>query len=109
MVFSGLKNDAQSAYPRNSNWSRGTATFAADGAVGLKLDNEFTDPALNDDDVDRAAGCTATQCGRHVRVFRARQLDGTVVPGAYLLAQDFNGVNYDYNDNVFLLENVQPA
>ncbi len=108
-VFAGLKNDAQSAYPRNTSWARGTATFTVGGPIGLKIDNEYTDPKLNDDGVDRAAGCTATQCGHHVRVFRARQPDGTLIAGAYLLAQDFGGINYDYQDNVFLLENVKPA
>ena len=34
-VFSGLKNDAQSAFPRNTSWGRGTATFPAVGPVGL--------------------------------------------------------------------------
>jgi hypothetical protein len=108
-VFTGLKNDAQSAYPRDSSWARGTATFTAGQSVGLKIDNEFTDPKLNDSSVDRTAGCTATQCGHHVRAFKARTADGTLIPNAYLLAEDFGGINYDYNDNVFLLENVKPA
>ena len=108
-VFSGLKNDAQSAYPRNTSWSRGTATFTVGQPIGLKIDAEATDPKLNDSSVDRAAGCTATQCGHHIRAFKARTPDGTLIPGAYLLAQDFGGINYDYNDNVFLLENVKPA
>lgn len=108
-VFSGLKNDAQSVYPRNTSWARGTATFTVGGPVGLQLDDEFTDPAKNNDSVDLAAGCTATRCGHHVRVFQARTSSGELMPGAYLLAQDFGGINYDYNDNVFLLENVKPA
>jgi hypothetical protein len=108
-VFSGLKNDAQSAYPRNTSWTRGTASFSAGGTIGLKVDNEYTDPKLNDSSVDRAAGCTATQCGQHLRVFKVRTPSGTLVPGAYLMAQDFGGINYDYNDNVFLLQNLAPA
>jgi len=108
-VFSGLKNDAQSAYPRDTSWARGTATFSIGSTIGLKVDNEFSDPKLNSSAGDRAAGCTATQCGHHLRVFQARQPDGTLIPGAYLMAQDFEGINYDYQDNVFLLENLKPA
>jgi len=109
LVFTGLKNDSQSAFPRNSVWGRGTTTFARTGTFGLVLDSEFSDAALNDQTVDRASGCTATLCGQHVRVFRARDSAGVLVSGSYLLAEDIGGINYDYQDNVYLLENVRPA
>jgi hypothetical protein len=108
-VFSGLKNDSQSILPRNTSWLPGTATFLPSGPFGLKIDDEFTDPALNDQAVDRAAGCRTVQCGHRVRVFKLRDDAGREVPGSYLLAQDFGGINYDYNDNVFLVENLTPA
>jgi hypothetical protein len=30
------------------------------------------------------------------------------MPDAYLVVMDYAGINYDYNDNVFLVENVRP-
>lgn len=108
-VYSGLKFDSQSAMPRNSSYARGITTFTAAGTIGLRVDNEFSDASLNDDSGDRAAGCTASKCGQHLRVFRVRTADGTLVPGSYLMAEDYSGINYDYNDNVFLMQNLKPA
>ena len=108
-VYSGLKFDSQSTLPRSASYGRGTTTFTAFGTIGLKVDNEFSDPKLNDQSGDRSAGCKAAQCGQHLRVFKVRTGNGTLVPGAYLMAEDYAGINYDYNDNVFLLENLKPA
>ncbi|MBA8792640.1 hypothetical protein FHX74_000234 [Friedmanniella endophytica] len=108
-IFAGLPQDAQSALPRNSAWGRGTATFTLSGTAGLKLDSEYTDPTLNNSAIDRSSGCTAAQCGQHVRAFVARDADGNVIPGSYLFTEDLNGINYDYNDNMFLIENITPA
>ena len=35
--------------------------------------------------------------------------NGNVKKGKYIMTMDFSGVNYDFNENVFLLENVKPA
>ncbi len=109
LVFAGLKNDSQSALPRNSVWARGTTTFSRTGPFGLVLDAEFSDAALNNQTVDRSAGCTAKLCGQHVRVFRVRNAGGALISGSYILIQDIGGINYDYQDNVYLLTNVTPA
>ena len=109
LVFTGLKTDAQSALPRNSAWGKGTATFAPQGVFGLVLDLEYSDPTLNDASPDIAAGCRAVQCGQHVRVFKLRGADGAVVPGSYIFVEDYSGINYDYQDNVFVVENLTPA
>jgi hypothetical protein len=31
------------------------------------------------------------------------------MPNTYLLVMDYSGINYDYNDNIFLLTNLRPA
>ena len=31
------------------------------------------------------------------------------VPGAYVVTMDYSGINYDFQDNVYLMENVRPA
>jgi hypothetical protein len=108
-VFTSLDVDAQSFLPRSSSWGKGSATFQPSGTFGFKLNLEFSDPKLNNSTPDRAAGCTATQCGQHVRVFAVRGADGVLVPGNYILVEDTGGINYDYQDNVYLVENITPA
>ena len=42
----------------------------------------------------------------------AKDRAGGVIPGAYLMTMDYGSsetVNYDFQDNVYLLENVEPA
>lgn len=43
--------------------------------------------------------------------FRVKALDqnGQVIPHVYLGIQDYSGINYDYNDNLFIIEGVVPA
>jgi hypothetical protein len=38
----------------------------------------------------------------------AKDASGVVIPNTYIVVQDYAGVNYDYNDNIFLVENVRP-
>jgi hypothetical protein len=46
--------------------------------------------------------------GHLIRVYVAKDKDGTVIPDTYIVIQDYAGVNYDYNDNIFLVKNVKP-
>jgi hypothetical protein len=34
---------------------------------------------------------------------------GNIVPNTYVMAMDYSGINYDYNDNVYLFTNMKPA
>ncbi len=107
------KYQAQSVLPRTASTSTPTAPSSGSvnptGAFGLRVDAEYGDPALNDQKVDRSKGCTTTLCGNHVRVFQLHNHTGTLRGGSYLVVEDANGVNYDYNDNVYILNNVKPA
>jgi len=38
-----------------------------------------------------------------------RNAAGQLVADAYLMVMDYNGVNYDYNDNMFLITNIKAA
>jgi hypothetical protein len=102
---------AQSVLPRQDGENAPvTRTFTPTAAAfGFRVDGEWSDPTRNDSAVDRANGCTAEQCGSHVRFFRVRDRAGALVAGSYLLVMDYSGFNYDFNDNVYLLENVTPA
>ena len=107
-IFSGHVNDSQSLLPRRADGKRGTATFTSKGVFGIKIDSEYSDHRYNNAAADKAAGCVGT-CGQHVRFFKVRNANGNVKKGKYIMTMDFSGVNYDFNDNVFLLENVKPA
>jgi hypothetical protein len=44
-----------------------------------------------------------------MRFWTVKDRTGAVVPNTYLMGMDYTGINYDYNDNVYLISNVQPA
>ncbi|MBA8792641.1 hypothetical protein FHX74_000235 [Friedmanniella endophytica] len=102
--------DAQSAMPRNQKWGKGSFSFKRAGVFGWKLKTEFSDPKLQKTiGADKAVGCDTKQCGQHVRVFQVRGANGKVVKNAYLFTEDLAGVNYDFNDAVFLVQGIKPA
>ncbi|MCU0443477.1 MAG: malectin domain-containing carbohydrate-binding protein [Microscillaceae bacterium] len=45
-----------------------------------------------------------------VRIYKARDSQGNIIPNAYLMAMDYPSAtaNWDYNDNVFYVENIKP-
>jgi hypothetical protein len=47
--------------------------------------------------------------GHFLRFFQAYDQNGAAVPDTYLLIQDYSGINYDYNDNMFVIEGIAPA
>ena len=93
-------------------------TFAPDGVFGFKVDNEWSDWTLNttgtDEDIDgdclRAQeGNPSIVCGHHVRFWKVKDRAGNVVPNTYLLGMDYAGINYDFNDNLYLISNIEPS
>ena len=42
------------------------------------------------------------------RFYPARDRDGEFIPNTWLMTMDYFGVNYDYNDNVYLITNMRP-
>lgn len=101
----------QSLLPAGTTGERlaqGVLSPAADQAFGIRIGNEWSDPARNDGAKDVANGCTAAVCGHHVRFFPVI-VAGATVPGTYVVTMDYSGINYDFQDNVYLMENVRPA
>jgi hypothetical protein len=43
-----------------------------------------------------------------MRFYPMRNIAGQIVPDTYIVVMDYNGVNYDYNDNMYVLQNVRP-
>lgn len=100
---------AQSVLPARSGGGGLTVgSFSPSGAFGLAVDGESSDPTRNDQETDRANGCPGP-CGHHVRFFPVKDRQGNLVPGSYLMVMDYSGINYDYNDNGYLVTNVMPA
>jgi hypothetical protein len=103
--------DAQTVLPRLWNSSTGvaTATFTPNStSFGFNVDGtEWSDPTLNNQSADQSNGCPGP-CGHHVRFWPVKDASGAVVPNTWLMAMDYAGINYDYNDNLYLISNVTP-
>ncbi|TYL55001.1 choice-of-anchor D domain-containing protein [Nocardioides sp. BGMRC 2183] len=116
--FTGMGGQyAQSLLPRASNTAgagpaAGTASPVAGGNAAqtyfeFAVDGERGDHTKNNAAPDIANGCVAP-CGQHVRLWPVRDREGVLVPGSYLLSMDYSGINYDYQDNVYLVSNIRP-
>ncbi|MFC6665610.1 malectin domain-containing carbohydrate-binding protein [Deinococcus radiopugnans] len=102
--------DAQSVLPRRDGSEElAVVSFTPSAQTfGFKVDSENSDPTLNDQTKDRNNKCQ-DPCGQHVRFFKAKDPSGNVMPDTYLLIMDYSGINYDYNDNIYLISNLKPA
>ncbi|TDX32379.1 putative Ig domain-containing protein [Modicisalibacter xianhensis] len=109
----------QSILPITSSGQFATATFTRDqipdswignDMFGIEVAGLSTDPSLNPtgggDVPDDAEGI---ERGYTVRMFQALDADGNVIPNTYLGIMDYTGINYDYNDNMFVIEGIAPA
>ncbi|WP_034388775.1 NPCBM/NEW2 domain-containing protein [Deinococcus sp. YIM 77859] len=107
MTHAGV--DGQTVLPRlNGSNNLAAATFTPTPTFGFKVDGEWSDPVLNQQSDDLNNGCTQP-CGQHLRFFAVKDRNGQSIPDTYLLGMDYSGINYDYNDNVYLIRNIRPA
>ena len=103
---------AQSFFPLinggSGNFAEGTITPPND-VFGFKIDPEWSDWTRNNAGPDI---CNSTpeddQCGHHVRFWPARDFNDNLIPNAWLMVMDYAGINYDFNDNVYYVTNIQP-
>ncbi len=110
-VLTHVGVDGQSVLPRKNDAGNTVAqgTFTPTGAFGLKIDPEWSDPTRNSSTADNTNGCpTTSQCGHHLRIWPAKDRSGAVIANTYLVSMDYSGINYDYNDNVYLVSNMKP-
>ncbi|PJJ57485.1 fibronectin type 3 domain-containing protein [Mumia flava] len=100
---------AQSLLPASTNAGTAPAYGEANptGAFGFAIDGEWGDHTKNNQQTDIDNGCAAP-CGQHVRLWPVKDRDGVLVPGTYVLSMDYSGINYDYQDNVYLVTNIRP-
>lgn len=111
-LFKHAVVDGQSLLPRKGDANGepagpAIATFTPGSTFGFNVDGEWSDPTLNNQSEDQNNGCSGA-CGHHVRFWPARDRQGALIPNTYIMAGDYNGINYDYNDNVYLISNVTP-
>lgn len=108
-IFTHAGIDGQTLLPHKN----GSTTLPAEGTFtpgttfGLKVDNEWSDPTKNNQTADRNNGCPGP-CGHHVRFWPVKDRQGVVIPDTWLMSMDYSGINYDYNDNVYLISNIKP-
>lgn len=101
--------DGQTVLPRKSGSTTAlaTASFTPPAIFGIYIDGESSDPARNNASADISNGCPGP-CGHRVRFWPARDLSGRVLPDTYIVVMDYSGINYDYNDNLYLFTNIRP-
>jgi fibronectin type 3 domain-containing protein len=110
-VLTHVGVDGQSLLPRRNDAGNtvGQGSFSPTGAFGLKVDSEWSDPTRNSSTADNTNGCpTTSQCGHHMRIWPAKDRSGAVIANTYLVSMDYSGINYDYNDNLYLVSNMKP-
>jgi hypothetical protein len=95
--------DAQTVYPRVQGLgSFGEADFTPSGTFGFRIDNEWSDDKKNPQ--EQPGG----NYGHHVRFFMFRDANGQFVPNTWIMTMDYNGVNYDFEDNIYIISNMRP-
>ncbi|MEC8917996.1 MAG: carbohydrate-binding protein [Pseudomonadota bacterium] len=110
---------SQSFLPQIANGDYATASFtrgripdswAGDDIFGISIANLSTDPSLNPSGGSTPpAEDAGIERGHTVRVFQAYDTAGNAIANTYFVVMDYTGINYDYNDNVFLVEGIEPA
>jgi hypothetical protein len=100
-ILTHLAIDAQSVLPRkNASRTAGQSSFTPQSPFGFIIgyvDN--TDARKNP---GRKIG---------IRVWKAFDPQGNIIPNSYIIANDYLGssfTNYDYNDNMYFISNVRP-
>ncbi|MFC4455915.1 malectin domain-containing carbohydrate-binding protein [Deinococcus sonorensis] len=110
-IMTAAGAEAQSVLPHlnGSPTQLANASFTPSSTFGFKVDAEWSDPAKNSQTADINHGCTPGPCGQHLRFWPLRDRTGQLVPNTYLLGMDYSGINYDYQDNLYLISNIKPA
>jgi len=100
-LFTHDNLDGQSLLPRKSNdlTKLAQGTFNPTGAFGIRSGAAYSDRTRNSQD----------KIG--MRIWRAIDAIGNIIPNAYIVGSDYLGnpyTNYDYQDNVYFIRNIRP-
>jgi len=101
-IFTHTAKDGQSVLPRkNSSTSPAEGSFSTSAAFGFQVGYSATTDAKKN-----------YQGKLGVRVYKALDAKGNIIPNSYILSNDYLGsqsTNYDYNDNAYFVSNVRPV
>jgi len=84
--------------------------WAGNDVFGLLIQKESSDPTLNSAGPGTSPDPGAER-GHFVRAFQALDGDGNPIANTFLIIEDYNSksINYDYNDNMFVIAGVTPV
>ena len=100
-ILQRAAGSAQTLFPRTS----GSGTFTPPDTFGFNVDGyEWSDAGLN----SQSSAC-ANFCGQHLRFWPLKDAAGAAVPNSYLMVLDYGNINFDYQDEIYLVRNVKPA
>jgi large repetitive protein len=103
----------QSVLPLRTNGLAPTITFnndtipdswTGDEIFGIRVAGQLSDPRLNNDGPGQ--GPPGEQRGHFIRIFVAKDEGGHVIDDTFVVVQDYQGINYDYQDNVYLVQGI---
>ncbi|MEO1329243.1 MAG: malectin domain-containing carbohydrate-binding protein [Pseudomonadota bacterium] len=100
-ILSADKEESNTVLPTLSNSDDlAQASFNEADPFGIIVagggNKDFSDPQYNTDQ------------GHLVRFFTAKDEDGQVIDNTYVVLHDYIGANDDYNDNVYVISNIDP-
>lgn len=105
-LFTDPGAQGQTVLPTLSGGGLAQASFNPGGAFGLRVDDEYSNDAIN-----VAAGNTGGG-GHHFRFFPLVDQNGNTVANTYLVAMDYGVLqaeNFDFQDNAFIVSNIRPS
>ena len=109
VVVSHIGLDGQSLLPRRGlpNVPSESGAFKPTGAFSFMVSSSYLDKSLQN-----FPNQPADNTAQGFKVWKAVDINGNVIPNAYILGHDYLGqpgiTNYDYQDNVFFVGNVRP-
>jgi hypothetical protein len=107
LVSAGAEGQSMLPHKNGSPTVLANTTFTPPAEFGFRVDGEYSDDAKNAVTADQTNGCPGP-CGHHMRFFPVKDRSGAPVTGAYLMVMDYSGINYDYQDNIYLVTNIRP-
>jgi hypothetical protein len=107
--FTHHPKDGQTLLPRKNNADLGEATFIPTEAFSIRIAGDNSDPTRNTFTGTNKYGVSYPTL-RGVRVWKAIDWNGQIIPNAYFFSHDYlgSGANLDYNDNMYYIENIRP-
>ncbi|GHB07208.1 carbohydrate-binding protein [Salinicola rhizosphaerae] len=119
VLLNHASDNSQTLLPLTSSGAYATTTLTrdqipdswlGDDVFGLSSANFSSDPSLNGAGIGTPdAEDEGLQRGYMVRMIQALDSDGNAIANTYFMVVDFNGINYDYQDNVYLIQGIEPA